>query len=350
MKTVQLGIVGCGVIGSVHVRSAKANPQVNLVAVADIKEEARQAARNFGVPTVYPTAGKLFADQRIEAVVLALPTGVRTKLALRALKAGKHVLVEKPVAMNFGEVNRMIKARGNLIAGCCSSRFRTMKSAQALTDFIATGALGDLRVIHCRCLGPAHEPPKKTPPTWRLRRAENGGGYLVNWGCYDLDYLLGITGWTLKPKWVLAQTWTVPELFVSHVAPASDAESHILALIRCENGTTISFERAEYSTAPVENAWQIVGSKGSLRLDMLPGPGKKILFSEGSTEQGITTRTLWEGDEEWNGLHAGVLADFAQAVAEGRQPLTTLEKALVLQKITDAIYTSAARRRPVQIK
>jgi predicted dehydrogenase len=185
---VRFGIIGCGVIGNVHLKVMSKLPLARVVAVADIIEErAREAGTKYRVKGVYYSAEALLADRDVEAVVLAMPACQRLPIALSAYAKGKHVLTEKPVAMNAADVGRMIAARGNLISGCCSSRFRHFKSAAAAAAVVASGALGDLRVIYCRALKEAVGPPEKPPPEWRLKKALNAGGILTNWGCYDLD-------------------------------------------------------------------------------------------------------------------------------------------------------------------
>ncbi len=350
MKPVRLGIIGCGVIGRRHVEAAADSPNIDVVAVADLREEvAREVAGKHGVETVYTEGDALLKDDRIEAVVLAMPACIRTGLGLRAFERGKHVLTEKPVAMNADEVRQLIQARGNLVAGCCSSRFRLLPSADAVTAFIATGALGDLRVVHCREIRPGAGPPDTPPPEWRLKKALNGGGIMSNWGCYDLDYLLGITGWSLNPVLVLAQTWTVPPKFEAMAAPGSDAETHVAAIVRCEGGAAIHYERGEMVAAPLERAWKIVGTEGSLELPMRPEKHKTIVYNRASSEAGVLSETLWEGNDDWTSTHLGPVDDFAAAIREERQPKTGLEQALVVQQITDAIYQSAEEERAVEI-
>lgn len=347
---VALGIIGCGVIGQIHMQHASRSALMNVAAIADLRESAaRDTAQKFGVETVHRNAADLLADPRVEAVVLALPAAGRAGLALDAFACGKHVLLEKPVALNSAEVRRMIAARGNLVAGCCQSRMRQLPSARAAADFVAAGALGDLRVVRCRALSAGGPLSQNPPPAWRLNKSINGGGILVNWGSYDLDYLLGITGWKLKPRLALARTWTVPPVFQTHVATGSDAETLGTALILCEDGAALTFERGEYMPAQTEGAWQIIGSKGSLRLQLTPGQGKKIFFDEAVTGKGVVTRILWEGDETHEMPHAGVIEDFAVAIREGRQPLASLEQALIVQQITDAIYASAESGKAVEI-
>ena len=350
MERVRLGVIGCGVIGKHHLATAQASPLVETVALSDLRPElASEAAEKFGVDRVYPNGQALLEDPDVQAVVLAMPTGVRTPLALKAFEKGKHALIEKPIAMNAGQVRKMIAARGNLTAACCSSRHRFLESAQVITDFLARGGLGDLHLLRCRTASPAGERPEQIRPAWRLTKSLNGGGILMNWGCYDLDYLLGVTGWSLKPKRAMAQTWTVPPLLESHIAPGSDAETHYAALIICEGGAVITLERGEYMPAGQEDSWQIIGSQGSLRFHMTASQGKEIIHDEASTEKGVVSKTLWEANEESSAIGRGLMDDFADAIRERREPSTNLERALIVQAVTDAIYASAERGTAVDI-
>lgn len=349
VQPVRFGIVGCGVIGTRHLAAAAKSPDAEVAAVADIDQDAVSRARaEFGIAAGYSTAAELFADQNVEVVVLALPAAFRQELALQALAAGKHLLTEKPVGMNSAQVRELIAARDDLTAGCCSSRNRHLKSAKAAAEVVASGALGQVRVVRGRGLIPAAGTPKNPPPPWRLSRSLNGGGIMANWGCYDLDYLLGIAGWELQPETVYAQAWPVAPHLQAHVAPGSDAETHVTALIRCAGGAVITLERGEYLPSPREGAWQITGTKGTLRLSMTPQPGNSVLLDI-CGDDGTTTETVWTGDEENAEMPVGLLTDFAQAVRTNGKPLTTLENALVIQQITDAIYESAEKNTLVSI-
>lgn len=351
MDPVKLGVVGCGVIGPTHMAAAVNSPLIELVAVADLIEERAQAAADrFGVPKIYREGADLVQDPDVEAVVLAFPAKGRTELGLQALANGKHLLTEKPVAMNAHEVKQLIAAQGDLKAACCSSRYRFVEGAKVAAEFIASGALGELRTVRVRHVLPCGERPTEPRPEWRLKRELNAGGFLCNWGCYDLDYLLGITGWTLKPEVCFAQTWTIPPQFESHIAPGSDAETYYIALIRCADGTMLSMERGEYMPCQADEAWQIIGTNGSLNLRMLAGNPKQIIYDETSTEKGTTSTVLWEGEEDTAMISAGPVTDFAAAIREKREPATSLEKALVIAQITDAVYASAAKGKAVIIE
>ena len=349
----RVGIIGCGTIGAVHAQAAAASDQIELVAVADVQRElAEKTAAAHTVETVYSSGAELLADARVEAVVLALPAVFRIELGIQALRAGKHLLTEKPVARSADEVRRLISVQGDRVAACCSSRFQFLESTRIVTDWIGRGKLGALRLLRCRAIssGEAGAGDASRRP-WRLSRELNGGGILVNWGSYDLDYLLGISGWRLRPQTVLAQSWRVPATFADTVAPASDAETHIAGLVRCADGIALTYERGEYTAAQAEASWEVIGEAGSLRLWMTPALEKEILYFKGDGAKGTIPQTLWAGNESYNDIHRALLEDFATAVRTGVvAPKTTLAQALLVQQITDALYRSAETGEAVEVK
>lgn len=250
--------------------------------------------------------------------------------------------------MHDDELAELEATRGGRVVACCSSRLQFYPSFDAARELVASGVLGKLRVVRCRALTSAGPPPQNPPPVWRLNRSLNGGGILVNWGVYDLDYLMALTGWQLKPRTVLAQTWPISPTLSARAAAGSDAETHVTALIRCAGGEAITLERAEFVPAPADEAWQVLGDDGSLRLRMTPGK-KAIHHDAADAATGFATRVVWEGEEGWTPQHAGPISDFAAAIAEGREPKTSLQQARVLQRLFDAIYKSAATGRCVEI-
>ncbi len=353
MSKIRMGVLGCGAMGNAACKWIGQSDLMDLEAVADIREEAaRECAREQGIKKAYSTGDALINDDEVEAVVIAMPACHRTELAIKSFKAGKHVMLEKPVAMNAGEVEAMIEARGDLKACCFSSRYRYFESAKAATEFCAGDSLGELRMIRVRGIKPDPGPPEKTPPAWRLKKSLNGGGVLSNWGCYDLDYVLGITGWTLEPEIVLANVWNLPPELETRGAPDSDAEHHASALIKCRGGSLISFERGEFMPAGREMAWQIVGSRGTLDLSMMPSKGKQLIFHEAFADRPAESRVLWEGDEEGGTGSIKALEDFARGILGNKKPenVAGLEESLIIQKITDGIYESAETGKVAEIK
>jgi predicted dehydrogenase len=116
----------------------------------------------------------------------------------------------------------------------------------------------------------------------------------------------------------------------------------IRASIMFENGEMLQYERASFVTAKNEETWQIIGTKGSLDLDLLPRNQKKITFHKASPE-GSIAEVIWEGQETWDQILGGPIVDFAQAILEGRSPKTGLKESLMIQQIIDGIYQSRSK-------
>jgi predicted dehydrogenase len=346
MKDLSIAQIGCGVISRQHLNAFKAIKGASIKAICDLSEQALEEVGNaFGIQRRTTKVDELLEDATIDAVILALPTSVRTPIALEALAAGKHVLLEKPAAMNLAEIDAMEAARGNLVVACCSARFSDYPSCRAAKEFLRSGKLGGVRAISCRAVLAPSKPPPVAPPPWRLKRALNGGGILVNWGSYDLDYLLRMVDFKVRPASVLARCWCVGESNVDYAAPDSDAETHVTALVRFDNGSVLDYERAEFLPIQREERWQIIGEKGTLELALLPAADKRILWNRAGTE-GTEQIVVWEGDESH--LDATTLVDqnFVAALRGECDPLTPLKFARVIQEVTDGIYQAASNPTP----
>ncbi len=130
---------------------------------------------------------------------------------------------------------------------------------------------------------------------------------------------------------------------------SKDGETHITGLVRCAGGIALAYERGECTAAQAEESWEVIGDAGSLRLWMTPAEKKEIIYFENSRAEGTVRRTLWAGEESYAAVNRALLEDFATAIRTGRAPKTTLTQALLVQRITDALYRSAERGEAVEI-
>lgn len=352
MLPVRIAIIGCGAIGNTHGKWCAKAENITLVAVCDVnKKLAEKAGREYGAHKVYTDLNDVLLDNEVESVILALPANLRAKFAVKVLQAGKHLLTEKPVARNQNEVLELLDNRGDRVVAVCSSRYSSYPFLNGIRKFISDGNLGDIRIVHIRGIVEDSGPRVTEAPIWRVNYELNGGGIFVNWGCYDLDYVLGLLSWNIKPKTVLAQTWQCAPQLHKRVHDTSDAETHAIALIQCEGGTVISIERAEYVALKGQVTWQIIGSKGSLRLQMSPQMNKptEIYFDKANPNSSISTETIFSEVIQDIDCNGGPLIDFANAIRTGSKPFTSLENGLLMQKITDAVYTSARKQCAVTI-
>jgi len=353
MEKVKLGIIGCGVIGTEHMKAAVNNINAELVAVADkIPERADAKGKEFNVPGIYYSADDLINADNVEAVVLAFQTNGRSQVAVKVLNNYKHVLIEKPVALNYADAKTIYDARKvGLIASGCSCRLSHFESAYIVKKAIEDGLIGNLQEIHVRALLGATEAPKINPPNWRQSNELNGGGILVNWGVYDMDFVFTLTGWKLKPKYVMAKMWPIEPTLNKRVDPCSDAESRYTALIVCEDGTVITFERGEFCAVKKETSWQFMGNIGTIRTSLLDHNDKKIYLDLADSKKGVVTSLIWEGTDDETLTHTQPITGFVNEILGLAEPFTTLDQAMFITRVSDAIYESAnAGGVPVELK
>jgi predicted dehydrogenase len=334
-------LIGCGVVGKVHLAEALATPGCEVVGVCDLfRSSADAVAAQHGIARVYATPAEALADPNVDGLILALPTAARQELALQALAAGKHLLLEKPMGLCAAEIQALLAAQGNRVVACCSARMSLMTHARVARAAYARGELGELRSIHCWATSALGTRPTSPPPAWRVSHALNGGGILMNWGIYDLDFVLGLSSWTLQPEVVSAHTWGVAAPFGDRVAPGSDAETHLTAMIRFAGGATMVYERGEFTAAAARQEWQLLGTEGALRLHLHEAKAP-VWLDRADAASGVQSRVLHEDPTSTEYFMRGPVGDWVASVRETRAPQTGLQQALVLSRLTDAIYRSA---------
>ena len=213
MSTLSVGIIGYGRIGNEHAGWLSSASGIRAVAVADATPARRDLAALRGL-RVYEEMEALLADPAIDAVLVSTPTAMHAEQVNRALTAGKHVMVEKPMALDVEQARQMIRTAANV--GRVLSVFHNRRwDADYLTvrDLVASGRLGKLINVESRlgqfssCVGPA---AREYRPGWRNEAAFGGGG-LYDWGSHFLDQLWRLL-WPARPCRVFAQlrgnVWT----------------------------------------------------------------------------------------------------------------------------------------------
>jgi len=193
---VAIGVVGLRNVGLNHCRRAREVAGCELVALADADEERLAAAEEeFAIDRGSLNAAELFADPEVDGVVLALPNHLHELLAVEALEAGKHVLVEKPMARTVDECERMIAARdaaGKVLMVGMNQRFaEPVARAKA---FVTAGEIGAVRRMRCwwnrRHMGKG----VFGRGAWGFDPAASGGGPMADLGVHKLDQGLHVIG------------------------------------------------------------------------------------------------------------------------------------------------------------
>jgi len=349
------GIIGCGgIANNKHMPSIQKANEFELVAFCDlIPEKAEKAAKKFG-----NADAKVFTDYQellkedLDVIYVCTPNRSHSSISVDALHAGKHVMCEKPMAINYQEARAMIdaaKESGKLLTIGYQNRYRPDSSY--LKKECEDGVLGDIYYAKAKAIR------RRAVPTWGvfLNEQEQGGGPLIDIGTHALDLTLWMMD-NYKPKYAVGTTYhklnqdTQPgNAFGAWKPEEFTVEDSAFGFIVMENGATITLESSwALNSLDVNEAKTVLcGTKaGADMQDGLKINGVK------HDHQYITTPDLHSGGVDF--FEGAELTPelieqkvFADAVL-GRGELTVLpEQAATVTRILDAIYESAKTGKPV---
>lgn len=296
-------LIGAGYIAREHALAIRMLPNAATVelAVADPNPAALASfVERFPGTRAVADAKELLAEpaRPDDIVVVATPPFLHRDLTIRALGSGRHVLCEKPLAMDGGEAKAMVdaaRAAGRSL-GDCSSRFLGMPTTAMVREMVAAGDLGSLTQVtfvhrvHRFRTGIDFMPES----TWFLDSRRSGGGVLMDWGCYDLTTLIDL----LRPVRVDVTTaWSVNPETALNLAPGVvfDTDQQIgasLVFHRADGSRVpIIYERAAATHGEERQIVEIEGRRGAVRWDWLDwvGDGRVTVTTDRDGQPAETT-------------------------------------------------------------
>lgn len=267
MSKIGIGVIGAGMFGLHHIESFQAHPEAAVVHVANRGAEARLAAQaRYGIARASADALDLIADPAVDAVVVATPPFAHAAYGLAALAAGKHLLLEKPMAATRADARRLAEAaaaRPGLVALEASCRHTRLHGKfKAIRDFVAGGAIGTVYHVHLQYaarFGFAEYNPNGL--SWCLERAKAGGGQVADMGEYDLGFHLGLLG---DPAARVVGASAAGGLR-AYPGRTADIEQHAVAWLECEGGASLCYERGGPVHCDLPEETRVYGSRGGLR-------------------------------------------------------------------------------------
>ncbi len=374
-KPIGIAVVGCGSIGPTHAGVVRDLPEAKLVAVVDIvPERAHEMAQKFGSPRVYTSLDAALADPDIQLITLGTPSGMHAVSAVQALRAGRHVIVEKPMEVSLHACDQMIDAAhetGRVLSVISQHRFDP--ATQLAKKLISEGAIGDI-VLACANVHWWRTQAYYDSGDWRGTWKLDGGGALMNQGVHTVDVLQWLAG---DVDEVVAHTRTAAHQRI-------EVEDIAAALLKFKNGAvgTLTATTAAFDGYPVRI--EIFGTQGSI---VLEGDAvKRIVLKDGrifdsatatehavrvaqggtrsvrddtltttststSQAQTIDPKTHSESATDshstvpvwrWGDAHRAQFRDVIQAIHSKSAPLITPEAGRAPVAIIRAIYESAA--------
>lgn len=343
MSKVKIGMIGAGQIAFHNCEAVRAHPDAELIAVADPSlGRAKALQEKFALPRAYASAAEMFADTDVDAVSIAVPNVFHASYAIAALQAGKHVMLDKPFAINLAEalsVADAVKATGKIFTVPMNMRFR--EESQRARLLVEGGAVGE--VYHAKAYWFRRQGIPKLG-TWFGQKKMAGGGVLLDIGVHLLDLSLhlmgnfnpeavsGFTHRTFGHRGLGGGTWGL-----SNVETAGfDVEDMATAIIKLKGGATLNLEVSWAIHQEEQNRHnvEIFGSDAGITAfdSKLCRYGAEPESYEVAPPEPVAVRFP----------HQNRFINWIDAILGRDELLCTLSQALAVQKILDAIYASAA--------
>lgn len=337
-------------IGHGHIAGFQQSPHAKVVAIAEKSpERGQEAARKFGVPDVHADYRELLRRKDVDAVSIALPNHLHAAVAIEALQAGKHVLLDKPMATNARDAARIVavarRARRVFMVG---QNMRFNPDAQALKALVADGILGKVHHAHAYWLRRCGIP---RIGSWFTQKKFAGGGACYDIGVHLLDlalHLMGRFDVVSVSGSVSAHLgsqgigdgkyWGRSEIDPRMVF---DVDDRALALLKLRNGATICLDVAwaSFQEAADRHGVELYGDQAGARWP----PCKLFRFGNGK----VVVKEIAPGKPAYP---VERMVHFMECVALGKKPLVQPAESLHVQKVLDAIYESSRTGREVRIR
>ncbi|MEE1223818.1 MAG: Gfo/Idh/MocA family oxidoreductase [Clostridia bacterium] len=343
-KKLKIGIIGTGNIAEEHISAYKKNPNVELYAFCDLDEELlKQKGEKHGVTRLFTDKNEMLKLEEIDAVSVCTWNSEHAPCTIAALNAGKHVLCEKPMAMNEKEAREMQEAavKNNKLLMIGFVR-RFGNDCTVLEDFIEKDYLGEIyyaKATYLRRDG--------NPGGWFGDKSRSGGGPLIDLGVHVIDLVRYLSG---KPKPVSVYGATFQKLFNRKgtigapkylSASASDndicdVEDLASALIRFDNGEVLSVEAAfSLNIKEPQGTIELFGTKAGAKLN----PQLEIY----GVENNYQTNLSFAADTglAFSGLFDNEINHYVDCIINGSECKSPAEDGIEMMKILDAVYESA---------
>ena len=336
-KQIRIGILGAGGISQlVHIPILKKHKSAELVAIADLEyERAVRVAERFKIPSFYRDPEKLFERDDIDAIHINTPTNSHLALTLAALSAGKHVLVEKPIARKAEEAHRMVEAAktaNRKLMVAMNLRFRP--DSMVLHNFIEGRELGKVRIARAAWL---KRKANWSRSPWLSNSRISGGGVMMDLGIQLLDVCLWLLG---NPRVLRISAIMMKDRLGLPV------EDTVVAFYSLQGGAILILN-ASWAYMSDENVafTTFSGDKGMAQLDPLKITkeihGSLVNVTPAGAQ--LRSQNLYKRSYEYEIDH------FVKLLLKESKPISTGKEAAAIMEVVEATYRAAAENREVVI-
>jgi predicted dehydrogenase len=339
------GIIGCGVIAPAHASAVAALPNAHLVAVADaVPEKAKSFAAEHGVAWD-ADPGALLARPDIDVVSVCVPSGRHADVGAQVARAGKHLVMEKPLEITVEAADRLLEAASSAgVRLTVISQHRFDPGPRRLRELVDQGRLGRL-ILGDAVIKWYRSQGYYDSSDWRGTWAVDGGGALMNQGVHYVDLLC----------WIMGEVQEVTALCATQ-AHTIEVEDVALALLRFRSGAVGVLQATTAAYPGLPERLEVSGTGGTVIVEA--GDIRVAELADEKGDAGAYGREVTPPDRAAataaadpravaSEAHQAQLADFLAALDTGRRPLVTGEEARASVAVIRAVYESARLGRPV---
>jgi predicted dehydrogenase len=348
-------MIGAGMIANVHAKAIKSVG--TIIAVHDPREErAKKFAEEHSCEVL--DNAELFSREDIDGVVIAVPNDRHAEIAVGALNSGKHVLLEKPMALSLSECDQIISARNKSnkqlqMGFVCRYSPASLKTKQ----IIESGLIGDVQHVNATLLRQRGIPGLGG---WFTTKKRSGGGCLIDIGVHLIDLVMHLTSKRTPvsargkcTQLFTTETYSYDEMWSMPVEGGTfDVEDRVSALLADASGTTFQFDVSWATHIPentVKDGLIIEGSKGSLIVDLW---SNELIygFSDGGVPKSKTIS--FDVTDSWDDAFEGEHLAFASAIKNGKldNGAGTAEDGRLVQSVVELIYESDKQNRETKLQ
>lgn len=347
-KKMRVAIIGAGTVARDNQIPAFLKcDEAQVAAVFDRHIERAQAlAERYGIKKAYSVLDELLADENIDSVSICTGNVSHEELVIKAAKAGKHILCEKPMAISVQQAERMreaVEESGVTFMMAFVNRFR--QESILLSEMQQQGRFGE--VYHARC---GWIRRRGTPSGWFTDKSKSGGGAVLDIGVHVIDltwYLMGrprpvsVSGVTHRRIGAYETRSVKGWAAVGAKNGVFDNEEAATALIRFENGASMSVDISWAINGREEKMFsKLYGTKGGASFRPLE------IYGE---ENGFLTdcAPVLVPEDTWQPAFERETAHFTHCVLTGQRPMPSIDDGVTVQRMLNAIYDSAAQGREI---
>lgn len=344
METVRVGLIGSGFITAIHHEAFRRVPGAEVIAVTSpTAGRAERFAAERGIPHAFTDLRALLDLKAVDLVVLGLPNDLHCETVVQAAAAGKHVVVEKPLAPSLAECDRMIAAceQAGVILGYAEELCFAPKYVR-LKQLVDEGALG---TVHLVKQSEKHDGPHSA---WFYDTNRSGGGVTFDMGCHAIEFFRWILGKDKRITSAYAQMGT----YVHGDKTIGDDEA--LLILTFEGGAVGLAEESWTKPGGMDDRAEVFGSAGQAYADVLFGNSLRTYSREGygyAVEKAGPTRG-WSFpvfEEIWNYGFPQEMEHFVECVRQGKAPSEDGRDGRAVVEAICALYASAGQGKRIDL-